>query len=80
MKGVPKEDAEPLRQRYQAARAQIRPRLDAFFAQRAAAMAENRQKKEELAARVESLSDAEFQRFVALRKKVASVAHGTLPL
>jgi hypothetical protein len=56
VKGVPKEDAEPLRQRYQAARAQIRPRLDAFFAQRAAAMAENRQKKEELAARAEALS------------------------
>ena len=33
----------------------------------------------ELAARVESLSDAEFQRFVELRTKVASVAHRTLP-
>jgi hypothetical protein len=58
VKSAPKEEAEALRHRYQAARALLRPRLDAFFARRAAAMAENRHKKEELSARAEALASS----------------------
>lgn len=55
---VPREQAEALRQRYQAARGPLKARLDEHFAAKAAQEAENRQRREDLCARAETLADS----------------------
>ena len=55
---APRGEAETLRQRYQAARAPLKEKIDAYFAAKAAREAENLRLKEELAARAEALADS----------------------
>ncbi|HUG55194.1 MAG TPA: DUF349 domain-containing protein [Vicinamibacteria bacterium] len=58
VKTVPRVEAESLRQRYQAARAPLKERLDAYSAAKAATEAENLRLKQELCARAEALADS----------------------
>ncbi len=58
VKDAPRDEEEALRHRYQSARAQLRPRLDAFFARKTAEEAENLKHKEELVFRAEALADS----------------------
>jgi hypothetical protein len=55
---APKDQAEALRQRYQAARAQLKVRLDAYFEQKAATEAANLEQRQSLCARAEALADS----------------------
>lgn len=55
---APKDEAEALRQRYQAARALVRHKLDAFFARKTAEEVENLKQKEALCVRAEALADS----------------------
>jgi hypothetical protein len=55
---APRDKAEALRQRYQAARAPLRSRLDAFFAKRAEEQAERLKRKQALCERAEALADS----------------------
>jgi hypothetical protein len=55
---APRDKAEALRQRYQAVRAALRSRLDAFFARRAEEQAERLKGKQALCERAEALADS----------------------
>jgi hypothetical protein len=55
---APRDQAEALRRRYQAARAALKPRLDAHFASRAAAQAARLQEKLALCERATSLAES----------------------
>jgi hypothetical protein len=55
---APRDEAVTLRERYQAARAQVKARLDAYFAKKAADEAENLRRKEALCERAETLADS----------------------
>jgi hypothetical protein len=55
---APRDEATSLRQRYQTARAPIKEKLDAHFAEKAARENENLRLKQELAARAEGLADS----------------------
>jgi hypothetical protein len=57
-KHVPRGEDDVLRQRYQDARAQLRTRLDAYFAQKKAEEAANREAKERICVEAESLADS----------------------
>jgi hypothetical protein len=58
VKTAPRVEAESLRHRYQAARAPLKERLDAYFTAKAAAEAENLRLKQELCVRAEALADS----------------------
>jgi hypothetical protein len=58
VKIAPRDEATSLRQRYQAARAPVKERLDAYFAEKAAREGENLRLKQELAARAEALAES----------------------
>jgi len=55
---APRDEATSLRQRYQTARAPIKEKLDAHFAEKAARENENLRLKQELAAKAEALADS----------------------
>ena len=55
---APRDEATSLRQRYQTARAPIKEKLDAYFAEKAARENENLRLKQELAGKAESLADS----------------------
>ncbi|HEY8152076.1 MAG TPA: DUF349 domain-containing protein, partial [Vicinamibacteria bacterium] len=55
---APRDEATSLRQRYQTARAPIKEKLDAYFAEKAARENENLRLKQELAAKAEALADS----------------------
>jgi uncharacterized protein DUF349 len=55
---APRDEATSLRQRYQAARAPIKEKLDAYFAEKAARENENLRLKQELAGKAEALADS----------------------
>jgi Domain of Unknown Function (DUF349) len=55
---APRDQAEALRQRYQAARSAIKPRLDAYLAKRAEEQAEHLKEKLRLCERAEALADS----------------------
>lgn len=58
VKIAPRDEATSLRQRYQAARAPLKERLDAHFAEKAGREGENLRLKQELSARAESLAES----------------------
>lgn len=80
---APRDEAETLRQRYQAARARVKARVDAYFAQKAEAEAERVKQKEALCARAEALADStdwlktseELKALQARWKEVGPVSH-----
>ncbi|PYQ42107.1 MAG: hypothetical protein DMF77_13985 [Acidobacteria bacterium] len=55
---APRDEATSLRQRYQTARAPIKEKLDAYFAEKAARENENLRLKQELAGKAEALADS----------------------
>jgi hypothetical protein len=55
---APRDQAEPLRQRYQTARVQVRAKLETYFAQKAQQEGESLKQKEELCVRAEALADS----------------------
>jgi hypothetical protein len=55
---APRDEAEALRQRYQAARALVKARLDVYFAKKTAEEAANLERKEALCQRAEALADS----------------------
>jgi hypothetical protein len=55
---APKEEAEGLRRRYQAARAQVKGRVDAWFARKAATEKANLKQKEALCEKAEALAES----------------------
>jgi len=55
---APRDEATSLRQRYQTARAPIKEKLDAYFAEKAVRENENLRLKQELAGKAESLADS----------------------
>jgi hypothetical protein len=55
---APRDEAPALRARYQAARARVKEKLDAYFARKHAEEAENLKRKEELVARARALADS----------------------
>jgi uncharacterized protein DUF349 len=58
VKIAPRDEASSLRQRYQAARAPLKERLDAYFAEKGAREGENLRLKQELSARAEALAES----------------------
>jgi uncharacterized protein DUF349 len=58
VKIAPRDEAGSLRQKYQAARAPVKEKLDAYFAEKAAREGENLRLKQELSARAEALADS----------------------
>jgi hypothetical protein len=83
VKTAPRDEAEALRQRYQAARAQVKARVDSYFAQKAATAAENLKEKEALCARAEALAEStewlkasdELKQLQALWKGIRAASH-----
>ncbi|HET7295262.1 MAG TPA: DUF349 domain-containing protein [Vicinamibacteria bacterium] len=80
---APRDEAEALRSRYQAARARVKAKLDSFFARKHAAEAENLARKQELAAKAEALAEstewartaAELRGLQARWKEIGPVPH-----
>jgi len=58
VKIAPRDEATSLRQRYQTARAPVKEKLDAYFAEKAAREGENLRLKQELVARAEALAES----------------------
>src|SRR5262249_41082471 len=58
VKTAPRAEADALRGRYQAARASLKEKIDAYFAAKAACEADNLRQKEELAGRAGALADS----------------------
>lgn len=55
---APKDQAQALRERYQAARAQVKARLDAYYAKRSQEGAKNLEQREALCVRADALADS----------------------
>jgi hypothetical protein len=80
---APRDEAHALRDRYQAARGQVRARLDAYFAQKAQQEAENLRQKEAFCERAEALAGStdwlkaaeELKALQARWKQVGPVPH-----
>jgi hypothetical protein len=80
---APRDEAEALRGRYQAARARVKGRLDGFFAKKHAEEAENLKRKLELVSRAEALVEStewartatELRALQARWKEIGPVAH-----
>lgn len=80
---APREEAEALRARYQAARGKVKGKLDAFFARKHAEEGEHLARKQELVAKAEALIDstdwaktaAELRALQARWKEIGPVPH-----